>query len=90
MTKTRRKLIVLCGFQMENIEVFLKAVELYGVPSNSLFPTADLFEGRNMAMVISTILQFGSEVSQHAPSLSFCFCPFLFPFRFHPIVMDFV
>ena len=52
------------GLQMENIEVFLKAVELYGVPSNSLFPTADLFEGRNMAMVISTILQFGSEVSQ--------------------------
>ena len=49
-------------FQMENIEVFLKACENYGVPSNSLFPTADLFEGRNMAMVISTILQLGSEV----------------------------
>ena len=48
--------------QMENIEVFLKACENYGVPSNSLFPTADLFEGRNMAMVISTILQFGTEV----------------------------
>ncbi|KAL8618522.1 hypothetical protein ACOMHN_000667 [Nucella lapillus] len=51
--------------QMENIEVFLKAVEKYGVPSASLFPTADLFEGRNMAMVISTILQFGSEAQRH-------------------------
>ncbi|KAL8582670.1 hypothetical protein ACOMHN_064580 [Nucella lapillus] len=51
--------------QMENIEIFLKAAENYGVPSNSLFPTADLFEGRNMAMVISTILQFGSEAQRH-------------------------
>ncbi|XP_070202460.1 calponin-1-like isoform X3 [Littorina saxatilis] len=51
--------------QMENIEVFLKACELYGVPSNSLFPTADLFDGRNMAMVISTVLQLGSEAQRH-------------------------
>ena len=50
---------------MENIEVFLMACENYGVQSNSLFPTADLFEGRNMAMVISTILQFGSEAQRH-------------------------
>jgi len=51
--------------QMENIEVFLKACENYGVPSASLFPTADLFEGRNMAMVLSTILLFGSEAQRH-------------------------
>jgi hypothetical protein len=51
--------------QMENIEIFLKAAEAYGVPSNSLFPTADLFEGRNMAMVISTVLQIGTEAQRH-------------------------
>ncbi|XP_012942981.1 myophilin [Aplysia californica] len=51
--------------QMENIEIFLKGAEAYGVPSNSLFPTADLFDGRNMAMVISTILQLGTEAQRH-------------------------
>uniref|UniRef100_A0A0B6ZS89 Transgelin n=1 Tax=Arion vulgaris TaxID=1028688 RepID=A0A0B6ZS89_9EUPU len=50
--------------QMENIEIFLNAAELYGVPNNSLFPTADLFEGRSMAMVLSTILQLGTEAQR--------------------------
>ena len=48
--------------QMENIEIFLNGAAKYGIQSNSLFPTADLFDGRNMAMVISTILLLGSEV----------------------------
>lgn len=47
---------------MENIEIFLKGANLYGVPQKSLFPTVDLFDGRNMAMVVSTILQVGTEV----------------------------
>lgn len=50
---------------MENIETFLKGAEAYGVPNNSLFQTVDLYEGRNMAMVVSTILQVGSEVSSY-------------------------
>lgn len=49
--------------QMENIELFLKGANAYGVPDNSLFQTVDLYEGRNMAMVIATILQVGTEVS---------------------------
>lgn len=51
--------------QMENIELFLKGSNAYGVPDNSLFQTVDLYEGRNMAMVIATILQVGTEVSAH-------------------------
>ncbi|CAH1796013.1 unnamed protein product, partial [Owenia fusiformis] len=47
--------------QMENITVFLNACEAYGVPKNSLFQTVDLFEGRNMAQVMATILQLGTE-----------------------------
>ena len=47
---------------MENIEKFLKAARAYGVPDNGLFACVDLFEGRNMPMVLSTILQVGSEV----------------------------
>lgn len=54
---------VLNFLQMENIELFLKGANAYGVPDNSLFQTVDLYEGRNMAMVIATILQVGTEVS---------------------------
>ncbi|GAB1603195.1 calponin-2-like [Argonauta hians] len=51
--------------QMENIETFLKACKAYGVPDNSCFQTVDLFEGRNMAMVIATVLQLGTEAQRH-------------------------
>ena len=47
---------------MENIEIFLKAAAAYGVPQPGLFACSDLFDGRNINMVISTILQVGSEV----------------------------
>ncbi|KAK6173435.1 hypothetical protein SNE40_016886 [Patella caerulea] len=51
--------------QMENIELFLKACNAYGVKQSSLFLTSDLFEGRNMAMVLATILQLGTEAQRH-------------------------
>ncbi|CAI9737842.1 calponin-2-like [Octopus vulgaris] len=51
--------------QMENIETFLRACKAYGVPDNSCFQTVDLFEGRNMAMVIATLLQLGTEAQRH-------------------------
>nr|BBL87042.1 calponin splicing isoform 1 [Pinctada fucata] len=51
--------------QMENIEVFLKGANAYGVPLNSLFQTVDLYEGRNMAMVVATILQLGTEAQRN-------------------------
>jgi len=47
---------------MENIEVFVSFCEAYGVPRTSLFQTVDLYEGRNMAQVLSCIQQLGSEV----------------------------
>ncbi|KAL5019693.1 hypothetical protein ScPMuIL_002585 [Solemya velum] len=47
--------------QMENIEIFLKGAEAFGVQNTSLFQTVDLYEGRNMAMVLNTILQVGTE-----------------------------
>lgn len=47
---------------MENIQVFLNFCEQYGVPKGAQFQTVDLFEGRNMAMVLSCIQQLGSEV----------------------------
>nr|BBL87043.1 calponin splicing isoform 2 [Pinctada fucata] len=52
--------------QMENIEVFLKGANAYGVPLNSLFQTVDLYEGRNMAMVVATILQLGTEAQRNS------------------------
>ena len=47
---------------MENIQLFLKAAEAYGVPRASLFQTVDLYESRNMAQVLNTLLQLGTEV----------------------------
>ena len=47
---------------MENIEIFLDMARAYGLQPNSIFPTSDLFDGKNMAMVIATILQLGTEV----------------------------
>jgi len=52
--------------QMENIEIFVNFCEAYGVPRTSLFQTVDLFEGRNMAQVLSCIQQLGSEVTAKA------------------------
>jgi len=51
--------------QMENIEIFLNAASKYGVPQNSLFPSSDLFDGKNMAMVLNTILQLGTECQRN-------------------------
>ncbi|KAM3175676.1 hypothetical protein ACTXT7_008073 [Hymenolepis weldensis] len=48
--------------QMENIQIFLTACEAYGVPRASLFQTVDLYEMRNMAQVLSCLLQLGTEV----------------------------
>merc|ERR1712121_360794 len=51
--------------QMENIQVFLSFAEQYGVKKTSLFQTVDLFEGRNMAQVLSCIQQLGTEAQRH-------------------------
>jgi hypothetical protein len=51
--------------QMENIQTFLNAAAAYGVPRTSLFQTVDLYEARNMAQVINTILQLGTECQRN-------------------------
>jgi len=48
---------------MENIEIFLRACEAYGVPETSIFPTNNLFENKNMGNVIDCIIQLGTQVS---------------------------
>lgn len=47
---------------MENIEKFLKAAHAYGVPNTSLFQTVELYEARNLPMVLATISHVGTEV----------------------------
>lgn len=47
---------------MENIEIYLKAAELYGVGITGRFPTVDLYENRNLGAVISSLQSLGSEV----------------------------
>lgn len=51
--------------QMENIQVFVKFCEAYGMPKTGTFQTVDLFEGRNMAQVMNCIQQLGTECQRH-------------------------
>nr|XP_020454751.1 transgelin-like [Monopterus albus]XP_020454752.1 transgelin-like [Monopterus albus] len=46
--------------QMEQISMFLKAAENYGVTKTDMFQTVDLFEGKDMAAVQTTMLALGS------------------------------
>lgn len=51
--------------QMENIQKFLNACEAFGVTRDCLFQTVDLYEARNMAQVMATILQLGTECQRN-------------------------
>ncbi|OAF70136.1 SM22-alpha [Intoshia linei] len=51
--------------QMENIELFLTFCKFYGVDNVSLFQTVDLYEGRNMAQVISCVEMLGTEAQRN-------------------------
>jgi len=51
--------------QMENIQVFINFCKAYGVPKGALFQTVDLYEGRNMAQVLSCIQLLGSECQRN-------------------------
>lgn len=51
--------------QMENIQTFLLFCEKFGVSKMGIFHTVDLYEGRNLAQVISCLQILGSE-SQRA------------------------
>ena len=47
---------------MENIGMFLQAVEEYGVAKTDLFQTVDLYEKTNMGQVVDTIHALGRKV----------------------------
>ncbi|XP_070700132.1 gap junction delta-2 protein-like [Pempheris klunzingeri] len=46
--------------QMEQISMFLKAGENYGVTKTDMFQTVDLFEGKDLAAVQRTLMALGS------------------------------
>lgn len=46
--------------QMEQISLFLKAAENYGVTKTDMFQTVDLFEGKDLAAVQRTLMALGS------------------------------
>ncbi|XP_004208889.1 myophilin isoform X1 [Hydra vulgaris] len=49
--------------QMENIGLFNEAMRNYGVQSDYLFVTTDLFEGKNMVQVLIGLRALGSKAS---------------------------
>jgi len=53
--------------------VFLNFCEAYGVQKGGQFQTVDLFEGRNMAMVLACIQQLGTEVRRLSLLSVFCY-----------------
>lgn len=46
--------------QMEQISLFLKASETYGMTKTDMFQTVDLYEGRDLAAVQRTLMALGS------------------------------
>ncbi|XP_034461502.1 transgelin-like [Hippoglossus hippoglossus] len=52
--------------QMEQISLFLKAAETYGVVKTDMFQTVDLFESSDLAAVQRTLMSLGSlAVTKH-------------------------
>ena len=49
--------------QMENIGLFNEAIRAYGVQSDYVFVTTDLFEGQNMVQVILGLRALGTKAT---------------------------
>ncbi len=56
--------------QMENISIFLRACRTFGVPEYSLFETVDLFEEKDLSLVIRCIHSLGGVVQRSCPDYS--------------------
>jgi len=50
---------------MENINVFQKALKDYGVPDLDVFQTVDLWEGKDISQVTTTLFALGRETYRH-------------------------
>ncbi|CAN0316678.1 unnamed protein product [Ectocarpus sp. 8 AP-2014] len=53
--------------QMENISNFLKSCRAMGVAEHSLFETVDLYEGKDIGLVVRCIFALGSAVQGTCP-----------------------
>ena len=51
------------SFQRENIELFLKGCEAYGLKTQDLFQVNDLYEAKNVYMVVDNLHTLGGQVS---------------------------
>jgi hypothetical protein len=54
---------------MENISLFLQFAKRYGVPEDELFQTVDLFEERDIASVLQTIISFSRYTNEKNPQI---------------------
>lgn len=59
--------------QRENLEMFLKACESYGLKSHDLFQVNDLYERKNLYMVVNCMFALGGLVSSVIGLLQICF-----------------
>ena len=50
-------------FQRENIEMYLKACATYGLKEQDLFQVNDLYENKNLYMVVDNLYSLGGMVS---------------------------
>jgi len=50
------------SLQRENLELFLKGCETYGLRSQDLFQVNDLYEHKNLYMVVDCIFALGGMV----------------------------
>jgi len=53
---------------MENISNFLKACRVLGVPEHDLFETVDLYEEKDMGVVVRCIFALGRTIQTTVPS----------------------
>jgi len=51
--------------QRENIELYLKGCEAYGLKTQDLFQVNDLYESKNLYMVVDNLFTLGGMVSGH-------------------------
>ena len=58
-------------FQRENIELFLKGCEAYGLKPQDLFQVNDLYENKNLYMIVDNLFLLGGHVSSNYVSLNF-------------------
>ena len=52
------------SFQRENIELFLKGCESFGLKAQDLFQVNDLYESKNLYMIVDNLYCLGGNVRE--------------------------